>query len=311
MKCPADSAHDSQVRTRLMMHRKVAEKPFRWNLSKREQLGRLIAGEASAAYPEFLDDLRRCCARVLALCGDSDLVFVGRSPESLFDHLSGLLSGTSWNGRCCLLNISLALWHAGRTLDERRMARHPDLRRHLTAVGLSADEMLQRPRPVAFVDLVYEGDTFARLNNVLWTWWREAHADEDALLDKLRFIGITWSKKTSPKTWRWQQHASWTRRYRAGAIRNVSIPWRLWHYLGDEQEKVASSNPPWRWGSERAARPPRGEKHQRALRRALSLYEQGMSKEARLSFCRFLTAQSALRHAWFRGLVTELRRSPK
>ncbi|NLC24613.1 MAG: hypothetical protein GX776_09170 [Oxalobacter sp.] len=37
-----------------------------------------------------------CCARIIAFAGNSDLVFVGRSPESFFDLLSGMLFDTTW-----------------------------------------------------------------------------------------------------------------------------------------------------------------------------------------------------------------------
>lgn len=53
-------------------------KPFRWNLTHRRHLGGLLDGERAKAYPDFNDDLLRCCSRILAFAGDSDLVFVGR-----------------------------------------------------------------------------------------------------------------------------------------------------------------------------------------------------------------------------------------
>src|SRR5688572_2522645 len=83
------------------------EKPFRWDLTRRNQLGKLIEGEKAQTYDAFSDQLLHCCARVLALGGDSDLVFVGRSPESIFDHLSGLLLDTSWFDRLELLHFSM------------------------------------------------------------------------------------------------------------------------------------------------------------------------------------------------------------
>lgn len=71
------------------------EAPFRWDPSRRAQLGTLLRGEPAEQYPEFLDDLRECCARVLALADDGRLVFVERSPESIHDYLGGALADTS------------------------------------------------------------------------------------------------------------------------------------------------------------------------------------------------------------------------
>src|SRR3954452_19311282 len=65
--------------------------PFRWDVTRRERLGRLIDGPAADSYAEFVPDLRACCARVVQAAarmagraGQADLLLVGRSPESLF-----------------------------------------------------------------------------------------------------------------------------------------------------------------------------------------------------------------------------------
>ena len=80
---------------------------FRWNIARREQLGRLVTGESVEGLPWILEEVRRCAARVMAMAGDSQLVFVGRSPEALFDYLTGALAGTSWSDRTTLLHLSL------------------------------------------------------------------------------------------------------------------------------------------------------------------------------------------------------------
>ena len=82
-------------------------KPFRWDIKRREQLGSLVDVPVEYPFPGLIPGLRHACARILALSEDSDLVFVGRSPESFFDYLSGMLLGTSWAGRLCLLNVSM------------------------------------------------------------------------------------------------------------------------------------------------------------------------------------------------------------
>src|SRR3712207_498019 len=81
--------------------------PFRWNLTHRNYLGGLLEGEQAPAYPDFLNHLLPCCSRVVAFADDADLTFVGRSAESIFDHLSGLLLDTSWSDRLVLLQFSM------------------------------------------------------------------------------------------------------------------------------------------------------------------------------------------------------------
>ena len=53
---------------------------FRWNIARREQLGRLVGREPVEVHPAVLEELRLCCARVVAMAGDARLVFIGRSP---------------------------------------------------------------------------------------------------------------------------------------------------------------------------------------------------------------------------------------
>src|SRR5688572_1556132 len=83
------------------------EPPFRWDVRKREQLGGLLDGWTPTVRQEFVSELMRVCARVIAFCGDGDLVFVGRSPDPLFDFLSGAFAGTTWEGRLRQLPVSL------------------------------------------------------------------------------------------------------------------------------------------------------------------------------------------------------------
>src|SRR3954464_11188002 len=67
--------------------------PFRWDLVTPDQLGSLLDG---VAPPDlwFLDDLVACAGKVLARSGNGDLVFVGRSLDSMFDLLGGVLAGS-------------------------------------------------------------------------------------------------------------------------------------------------------------------------------------------------------------------------
>ena len=80
---------------------------FRWNIARREQLGRLVSREPAEVRPGVLEELRVCCARTIAMAGDARLVFIGRSPEYLYDYLTGAFAETSWSNRATLLNVSL------------------------------------------------------------------------------------------------------------------------------------------------------------------------------------------------------------
>ena len=282
------------------------ETPFRWDLTRRNQLGGLINGEKAWTYEAFSDHLLRCCARVLGLAGDSDLVFVGRSPESIFDHLSGLLLDTTWFDRLELLHFSMRFREESEIRKEYPEAIRA-MRSYLRQLELHPEGIATRRRPAAFVDLVLTGDTFGRLITFLRNWAEDIKYDWNAVRRRIRLVGITERTKTSPKTWRWQQHAAWLPLLKRGSVKNVSIPRELWEYLGNYQDKVSHSYTPSRWGDPALSSPSHDDGQLKALRLALELFEQGGVRGRREQFASLLVKEPAMKYGWFRMLVQEIR----
>ncbi len=281
-------------------------RPFRWNVKRRSELGTLADGPAPEPYPGFIEELRDCAAKVVAMSRESDLVFVGRSPENLFDYLSGVLGDTGWHDRVDLLNISLRGFHAGALLAERE-TNVAAARQHMTELAMDPGALLARERPVALVDLVAKGLTFGSLADFVTTWSREQRFDVGAMRRKLRFLGITQQKKTSPNTWRWHQHASWLQDFPGDAVLNVSVPWHFWDLLGNTQKKTVLSNPPRRWGEDKLQVPPHYAGNIEALRLAARLYDHGCDPAERARFAAALAGHPNMRSGWLRTLVLELR----
>jgi hypothetical protein len=284
----------------------VTDLPFRWNLARRGQLGSLVAGEP-AALGSIVGDIRECCARVVAQAGDSRLVFVGRSPESLYDYLAGALAETSWEERCTHLNLSMrfetAEEVAGHNLEGLRA-----VYRQFRALRLSPAEIAASERPVALVDLLLEGLTFGNVVGLLTGWAAREGVDPAAVRRRMRIVGITMRQKNSPNTWRWYQHVPWVEPFPRSALRGVSISGELWHYLGDWQDKVARWNGPRVWGTDEVFTPPRDPEKLQALRFAVALHEAARGREEQERFAAELAARPEMRHAWLRRLVLELRR---
>ena len=279
-------------------------KPFRWDLSRREQLGRLTEGECYEAYPEFIDDLRACCSRVLAFSEGGMLVFVGRSPESMFDYFSGVLSGTSHEEQLVLLNIS----NRGRPVSEIRKedpTAYEGLVDHFQQCGVSPGDILSRKTKTYFTDIVARGGTFGEIAQFLHDWAAETSVPWRDLRKKLGFLGVTLKKKTSPNTWRWYQQSEWVQDLQVKHTRSVSIGDKLIYYLADYQPKTSWSHWPRWWGSEKSQKPPREEHILMALRTAYSIYLRGT--EEKQLFSELLSRESAMMDAWFRQVVGELR----
>src|SRR5690349_8053647 len=151
---------------------------FRWDITRPEQLGRLVKIEAplrpahcvdpTPDFDVFVDAVRRCCARVIGAAGDSHLVFIGRSPESLYDYLAGAFAETSWVSRMASLNVSF------RNCDGNWVALEPAARRAIAEqfrlAGARPLGIVGGHRPIALIDLICNGDTFESLTTLLATW---------------------------------------------------------------------------------------------------------------------------------------------
>ncbi len=281
-----------------------SNRPFRWDLVRPDQLGSLLEGYGE---PDlwFLDELTVAAARVLARCADGQLHFVGRSADSVFDLLSGALASSSWAARLQRLPFSFRNDNQKLTSFETSQVRD-----NLTASALTPGLLARASRPVVFVDLVAEGGTFTNLYRLLRTWVdQEPGGQWDVVRRKLRFIGITGRRKTSPNTWRWQQHAPWTAALPASAVCNISIHERVWDYFGNWQPKLTRSFQPSLWIAEQADAARHDEKARQALVEAVALVSQGRSSATRNALVQAITAEPNIRHGWLRDLALEIRTS--
>ncbi|GGJ37492.1 hypothetical protein [Deinococcus roseus] len=281
-----------------------AQQPFRWNLQKTEQLGNLPQ-QGEPAYPEFLSDLRLCAAKVLSSSDNADLVFVGRSPESLYDHLQGALHNTSWKDRLQMLNLSIGGWTVD-SIQKETPAALKAIEQQFQALNLMPAQILARPHGVAFVDLVCGGSTFLSLYRLLLHWAARDGIPARLLSQNIRFVGIVESLKTSPNTWRWQQKVKW-QDAPIPEVKNISVPYRFWFYLGDQQHKVARWNPPAFWAEEQMQLPPREFWHLQALHFSRKLYEVGRSREEKLQLAREMVQLPGMKQGWYRSLVLQLK----
>jgi len=287
---------------------------FRWDVTRPEQLGRLVDIEPPArpAYrvdptPDFgvfVDEVRRCCARVIAAAGDSQLVFIGRSPESLFDYLCGAFAETPWARRLAMLNVSFRSC-AGHwsSLD---VSAQTAIAQQFRAVGVDPLGIVGSHRPIALIDLICNGDTFESLTTLLATWAAAAGIDARAMWRRLRIVGITryYPPNIAPMPWK---RLDWATRFRPRALKGISVPDWFWTYLGDDQLKVSRSNPSWCWADPSMTRPPREPERGAALRVASALYQRARTRGERDALVGDLVVLPSVRDVWCRTLVAELR----
>lgn len=277
-------------------------RPFRWDLVRPDQLGTLLDG---VAEPDlwFLDDLVACAAKVVARCADGDLFFVGRSADTVFDLLSGLLEDTPWLSRLHLLPLSLGHRPATGEADTSSL-----LRANLTATGITPHLLARGRGPTVFVDIVSWGRTYAGLYQALRRWIDDEREPWDVIRRRVRFTGLICRTKSSPNAWRWQQHADWTADLPARAVNNVSVDFPMFRYFADNQKKLTRSFTPWFWGQAEPFQPLHSDDARKALAEAVAVVEAGRTKSTRDTFVRHLTAEPAIAEPWLRALITQLRR---
>lgn len=289
-------------------------RPFRWNLARCPERGRpdrlgALAARDGAADLWYLEELTACAARVLARSGAGDLCFVGRSLDSMYDLLTGAVEDVPPRDRPVLRRLpvsSLGLLH-GMAPEVRTR-----LREHLAAAGLSPYDLARRGRPVALVDVVHSGGTFALLHRELADWIEESREPWPVIRRVLRYVGVTERGRTSPHHWRWQQHEdhAWTRALPAGHVVNVSLHGAVWDWLGNRQPKVNRSFHPGRWFDEDAGRPPRHPELPRALAESLALVAAGRTPAVREALARGALADPAADRS-VRSLAHRLRHAPR
>jgi hypothetical protein len=287
---------------------------FRWDITRPEQLGRLVKIEAplppahrvdpTPDFDVFVDAVRRCCARVIAAAGDSRLVFIGRSPESLYDYLTGALAATLRRQRLAMLNVSFSRCdgHWSALEPASRMA----LVEQFCSLGVDPLGVVTGPQPVALIDLICNGGTFESLTTFLETWAEAEGVEARAMWRRLRIVGITRSylPHRFPSSWKQQD---WAARFRPRALTGISVPDWFWTYLGDNQPKVSRSNPSWCWADPSMTKPPRDPARGAALREASALYQRAQTRAERDALIAELAGLPCVRHSWCRGLLGELR----
>jgi hypothetical protein len=282
--------------------------PFRWDLVTPDRLGSMVA-EPVDLDPVFLDALVDCSAKLLARTAGGDLVFVGRSLDSIFDLLGGALDGCDPAPRTARLPFSFARgWKVSGTRFRKRPlsgGERDQARVVLAGLDLTPHLLARRHRPVSFVDIVSTGGTFGDLFAVLRDWIEDEHEQWDVIRTKLRFIGVTRRTHTSPNTFRWQQHAAWTPQLPGRSVVNVSLSAPAWHYLADYQVKLTRSFRPEQWLGE-ADGPGRSERTRLALAEAVALVSYGRSAAGRRALIRAIDGEPALTEPWLRSLVQQL-----
>ena len=280
--------------------------PFRWSLGRREQLGSLIENvpDRIGLSRDFIETMRTTAARVLAFADDADLAFLGRTPESLFDYLSGCFDGIEGVPGLILVPFSLR-WAEG--LEAATPAQLQGLFETFRAAGIDSASLAKRKHPLAIVDFVAYGGTMESFIRALMKEAKAAGTDWNAVQRRLRIIGLRVRTKNSPNTQRWQQKQDWLHLIPDTPILNVSADAMFLWYLGNHQPKTTESFHPGRWDDAGGQRGPVTNDQRVALDFAVQLYDWGRMKLERQCLALEITETDRMSQPATRALALRLR----
>lgn len=166
--------------------------PFRWALTG-ARTAVTPSAEAPAAQLWFLPELVICAALVLARSGGGELVFVGRSLDSVADLLDAALESVPASTRPRVHRLPLSFrpqWGSRDGLPTRvpiTPAQRAHLRDALRDVGAAPTQLARKGRPVTFVDVVHSGETFTELFAHLVDWVQQQQVPWPIVRRRLRF----------------------------------------------------------------------------------------------------------------------------
>lgn len=256
----------------------------------------------------FREQLLETCADVLAQAEGRTMVFLGRSPENLYDLLRALLRGARRAPRLVMFPFSFRVGTAG---TATRLARAGGLAieriaRHLDEARLGPAAIANHPSGVLFVDCVAFGTTFGNLDEMLRLVAERRGADPQLMLDNVRYVGLT-KASLGWTYWRKDEESQGARFFAEGRASVVPISTRLWCHLAGDTPKTTDSYTPERW-----AEPPRlsplDEDRAEAIRLATELRLFGGQRDVRRAFAGML-GRRAHDRPWLGSLIASLLRS--
>ena len=91
------------------------------------------------------------------------------------------------------------------------------------SVGVDPASIASSPKPTAFVDLIFAGETFEKLVHLLVAWAAEERIDDRLMRRRVRIIGITERDETGATGPRWKR-TKWAAHFQPRDLRGVAVP---------------------------------------------------------------------------------------
>lgn len=304
---------------------------FRWNIKRSEQLPReevefinkLPSGywffnkneinyihadskNTIYVYPEFEEELIQTIAQILSNIRNGEMFFIGRSPEHIYDFLSGALEHIPvYHNKLHLVNISIRRAYDNTGYDGLEEKQKIAICQYLSKSGLHPKNIIQRKQRTCLIDFVHSGWTFDNLTNFLEKWCIEEKLSVKDMKMKIEFIIIEDETKEGKFIYnKYVNEHGWGR----NSLHRIYVKKRFWKACGDDLPKVTNSYTTNIWGEELEV--DHSLDRLIGIQFAKKMYELGKSLKGRKMLAKEMSKIGyAMRYTWYRSLVGAIRRN--
>lgn len=261
---------------------------------------------------DYITEFTQLCGTLIAKCDDaSKIVFVGRSPELLYEYIRACYGNTDYESRFAVFLFSCRISGFKDYVDWKHYAplSRMKLRPYMRALGIAPNDIIRRKRPTAFVDYVHLGTTMNCLFYLLAEWCIEENLDFRGMISKLRIISI---ERTEAREQSWDTYGAdplceneWIRNLGTRRVRRIWIPHNTWCSFAETTAKSCSSYTSEKWGTEGMVE--MTEDRYFGLLFCRIHYNYGASREGRAALRRAIGTQAEIRWTWLREWLGMLR----
>jgi len=286
----------------------MSETPPPWTELRDSVLERLVNEARPYEFYGFRQELLEACAAVVAASASNDLVFVGRSPENLYDLLSALFKRTRRAPRLSLAPFSMRTGESGAaaSLSQTNEEAIAGLQHHFSSLGLLPADLAENSRSVSFVDCVGWGTTLCNFEEMLEILAERQSINFASVSAKIRYIGLTKSS-LGWTHWRNDEKSKGVKFFEEDRATVVPLSSKLWNHLADWQPKTLESYGPDQW-AQPVEIPSIDEDRAAAISLAVDLRRFGRSRDVRRAFAAMLSRLND-NQPWLSSLIGELLKS--
>lgn len=264
-----------------------------------------------------VDNVIQISAWILNYCRDGELFFFGRSPENIYDFLSGVFKDFSWKDRLHLVLLSTRYTKYEETLydvitDEQKTS----VKKYLTSVGLHPKDIIQRKRRTCLVDFIHSGYSINNFVTIMERWCQEEKLSVKDMLFKFEFIMIEKEEhvvelaEKGVEPYFMMTDIVNKCGYQSNSYHLITISDKLWESFSENPEKVTESYPAYKWGDDDQINFINSHHDIVGIFKARLAYDYGCHKNGKKILRKHMLDCPSMKYKWFQQILSCLNGKP-